>query len=157
MHRHKHLFEQVVSFGNLLAAAREALRGRRWRKPGASFYAELEKHLVDLHAELSGGYYCPGDYHYFKIFEPKERMVAAEPFRDRVVHHAIVRVRSAPFRAPFHRRFFCQPAGQGYARTHAARGAIRAAIRVCPQVRCPEILSQHRPRRADVAGRAGSG
>ena len=49
MHRHKHLFEQVVSFENVLAAAREALRGKRWREPGASFYADLERQVVDLH------------------------------------------------------------------------------------------------------------
>ncbi len=33
-----------------------------------------------------------GAYRYFKIYEPKERIVAAAPFRDRVVHHALVRV-----------------------------------------------------------------
>ena len=35
MRRHKHLFEQVVSFDNLLGAARDALRGRRLRQPMA--------------------------------------------------------------------------------------------------------------------------
>ena len=43
MRRHKHLFEEVVSFDNLLGAARDALRGRRLRQPGASFYASLEE------------------------------------------------------------------------------------------------------------------
>ena len=101
MHRHKHLFEQVVSFENVLAAAREALRGKRCREPGASFYADLERQVVDLQAELSGEVYRPGDYHYFRIHEPKERSVAAAPFRDRVVHHAIVRV----IQPIFERRF----------------------------------------------------
>jgi RNA-directed DNA polymerase len=64
MHRHKHLFEQVVSFENVLAAAREALRGKRWREPGASFYADLERQVLDLQAELSGEAYRPGEYHY---------------------------------------------------------------------------------------------
>lgn len=92
MRRHKHLFEQVVSFGNLLGAARDALLGRRLRQPGASFYANLEHEVVDLQSELASETYEPGDYHYFRIHEPKERVVAAAPFRDRVVHHAIVRV-----------------------------------------------------------------
>lgn len=52
MRRHKHLFEQVVRFENLLDAARVALRGQRLQQPGASFYANLEQEVVDLQAEL---------------------------------------------------------------------------------------------------------
>jgi retron-type reverse transcriptase len=92
VHRHKQLFEQVCSFDNLYAAARKALCGKRTRPPGAAFFGDLEKELVGLHQELSGGIYQHGGYHYFLIHEPKERLVAAAPFRDRVVHHAIVRV-----------------------------------------------------------------
>lgn len=117
MHRHKHLFDQVVSFDNVLAAARDALRGKRSRQPGASFYTDLEKHVVDLHAELSGGVYSPGDYHYFRIYEPKERLVAAAPFRDRVVHHAIVRVIQPLFERRFIEDSFASRPGKG---THAA-------------------------------------
>jgi len=99
--RHKHLCDDVVFFTNLLAAARDALRGKRGREPGASFYADLEEHVVDLHAALRDGDYQPGQYHDFHIYEPKQRLVAAAPFRDRVVHHAIVRV----IQPIFERRF----------------------------------------------------
>lgn len=117
MRRHKHLFEQVVSLHNLLAAARGALRGKRCREPGASFYAGLESHVVDLHTELSTDVYRPGAYHYFRIHEPKERIVAAAPFRDRVVHHAVVRVIQPLFERRFiEDSFACRP-GKG---THAA-------------------------------------
>ena len=34
---------------------------------------------------LASGEYRSGPYTYFRIFEPKERLVAAAPFRDRVV------------------------------------------------------------------------
>ncbi len=101
MRRHKHLFEEVVSFDNLMGAARDALRGRRLRQPGASFYASLEEQVVDLQSELSSETYQPGDYHYFRIYEPKERVVAAAPFRDRVVHHAIVLSVGRPENAGF--------------------------------------------------------
>ncbi len=46
--------------------------------------------------ELCDGSYCPGRYHYFKIHEPKERVVAPAPFRHRVAHHALVRVIEKP-------------------------------------------------------------
>ncbi|MEA3279920.1 MAG: hypothetical protein U9Q38_04910 [Thermodesulfobacteriota bacterium] len=92
MKRHKHLYEQVCSFENLHAAAYAALRGKRGKKPAAAFFADLEEELVALRTELLSGTYQHGGYHYFQIHEPKERRVAAAPFRDRVVHHAIVRV-----------------------------------------------------------------
>ena len=79
MHRHKHLFEQVCSLDNLYGAARKALRGKRSRLPGAAFLGEMEKELVSLHDELATGTYEHGGYHYFRIYEPKERLVAAAP------------------------------------------------------------------------------
>ena len=134
MRRHKHLFEEVVSFDNLLGAARDALRGRRLRQPGASFYASLEQHVVDLQSELSSETYQPGDYHYFRIYEPKERVVAAAPFRDRVVHHAIVRVVQPIFEKRFIEDSFASRPGKG---THAAmRRASQFAQRFPYALKC---------------------
>ena len=129
MRRHKHLFEQVASLTNLLGAAKEALRGKRFRPPGAAFFLELEKELVRLHEELQGGSYLPGDYHYFTIREPKERLVAAAPFRDRVVHHAIVRVIQPLFERRFIEDSFASRPGKG---THAA---MRSAAQFAKQYR----------------------
>ena len=117
MKRHKHLFEQVASLGNLLGAAKNALRGKRSKQPGAAFFLEFEKELVSLHEELLSGEYKPGAYHYFKIYEPKERRVAAAPFRDRVAHHAIVRVIQPIFERRFIEDSFASRPGKG---THAA-------------------------------------
>jgi retron-type reverse transcriptase len=75
-----------------------------------------------LHEELTSGAYRPGEYTYFTIHEPKERRVAAAPFRDRVVHHALVRVLQPLFERRFiEDSFACRP-GKG---THA--GMRRAA------------------------------
>jgi len=49
----------------------------------------LEQELFRLQHELENGDYQPGPYHTFTIREPKERQIAAAPFRDRVVHHAV--------------------------------------------------------------------
>jgi retron-type reverse transcriptase len=122
MKRYKHLFEQVCSFENLHAAAYAALRGKRGKKPAAAFFANLEEELVALRFELLDGTYRHGDYHYFQIHEPKERRVAAAPFRDRVVHHAIVRVVEPLFEARFIEDSFACRKGKG---THA--GMRRAA------------------------------
>ncbi len=114
---HKHLFEQIVSLPNLFGAARDALRGKRSRSPAASFFADLEGEVVTLRDELESETYQHGAYHYFTIHEPKERMVAAAPFRDRVVHHAIVRVLTPIFEPRFISDSFACRKGKG---THAA-------------------------------------
>ena len=117
MHRVKHLFEQVCSMRNLRLAAKEALRGKRSRLPGATFFMEMEKELPALHEELHDGTYRHGGYHYFWIHDPKDRLVAAAPFRDRVVHHAIVRVIEPIFERRFIEDSFACRKGKG---THAA-------------------------------------
>jgi len=115
-------------------AAKEALRGKRTRLPGAMFFADQEKELPALHEELSDGTYRHGGYHYFRIYEPKERLVAAAPFRDRVVHHAIVRVIEPIFEKRFiEDSFACRP-GKG---THAAmRRALHFARRFPYALKC---------------------
>ncbi len=122
MKRHKRLFEQVCSFENLHAAAYAAMRGKRGKLPAACFFANLEEELVALRTELLGGTYRHGGYHYFRIYEPKERLVAAAEFRDRVVHHAVVRVIEPFFEPRFIEDSFACRTGKG---THA--GMRRAA------------------------------
>jgi RNA-directed DNA polymerase len=102
MKRVGNLYEQIVSFDNLRQAADAALkRGKRRKMPGARFFLNLEHELAELHCELNTGAYRHGGYTYFNIHEPKERQVAAAAFRDRVVHHAIVRVLEPVFETRF--------------------------------------------------------
>lgn len=117
MKRHRDLFEQVSSYENLFAAAHKAWRGKRSRRPAAEFYSRFEEEIVSLRAELLSGNYRHGDYHYFQIHDPKERTVAAAPFRDRVVHHALVRVLEPIFEKRFIEDSFACRKGKG---THAA-------------------------------------
>jgi retron-type reverse transcriptase len=118
MKTHKHLFEQVCSLENILAASREALKnGKRAKPPGARYFADLEKHAVRLRRELLEGTYRHGGYTYFKVHEPKERLVAAAACRDRVLHHAIVRVLEPIFERRFIEDSFACRKGKG---THAA-------------------------------------
>lgn len=101
MKRHKDLWGKVISLENLAAAARAALRGKRSTLTGAGFFAEWETEVVRLERELREGSYAPGEYHYFEIPDPKPRVIAAAPFRDRVVHHALVQVLEPLFEPRF--------------------------------------------------------
>lgn len=66
-----------------------ASRGRRYKDAAADFNFFLEQEIDCLEKELSTKTYCHGKYRTFTIYEPKERKIAAAPFRDRVIHHAV--------------------------------------------------------------------
>jgi RNA-directed DNA polymerase len=86
------VWQQLVSFENLLLAYRKARRGKSRRPSVAGFECNLEKELLQLQRELQSGEYLPGDYRLFTLYERKPRQISAAPFRDRVVHHAIMNV-----------------------------------------------------------------
>lgn len=86
------LFGKVASFENLNLAAGKAMRGCGRTGETCRFFFHLERELCTLQAELESESYQPGQYRYFTVHDPKERQIAVAPFRDRVVHHAIVNV-----------------------------------------------------------------
>jgi retron-type reverse transcriptase len=56
------------------------------------FSKNLEENLVNIQNHLIWKSYRPGAYRYFTIHEPKERLIAALPFTDRVVQHALCNI-----------------------------------------------------------------
>jgi len=92
MKRAGNLFEKIVSFENLLLAARKAQRGKRFKNEVLAFNRRLEENLLRLRDALRCGDYAPGAYRTFEIYEPKRRLISAAPYRDRVVHHALCNV-----------------------------------------------------------------
>ena len=100
--RHGNLSEQVISFEALLRAAEQARKGKRFRPAVASFHFDQERALWKLNEELSTKTYRPGAYRSFFICEPKKRQISAAPYRDRVVHHALVNVLEPIYERTFH-------------------------------------------------------
>jgi retron-type reverse transcriptase len=121
------LYEQVWAFENLLAAARQARRGKRNRADVAAFHFRLEEELFRLQGELRGKTYQPGAYRAFYIRDPKRRLISAAPYRDRVVHHALCRVIEPVFEPGFIFASYANRAGKGTHRAldHATRLARR--------------------------------
>ncbi len=95
------IWSQLVSFENLLNAYYKARRGKRDSTDVAEFTLNLEGELIRLQQELIAGEYQPGHYRLFTIYERKPRLIAAAPFRDRVVHHAIMNCIEAPLDRTF--------------------------------------------------------
>lgn len=88
----KNVFSQIASFENLYLAYKQARKCKRVRDYVIEFEECLEENLLELSAQLNAGTYIPGKYRNFFIYEPKARLISAAPFRDRIVHHAIIQV-----------------------------------------------------------------
>lgn len=110
---HGNLFPRLLDFGTLLAAFGKARRGKRHKPDVVRFDLELEPELLRLQAELAAGTYRPGPYRSFYVNEQKRRLITAAPFRDRVVHHALLAVLEPVFEPAFiHDSYACR-AGKG--------------------------------------------
>ena len=124
--RYADLYPQITTFENLYLAYRKAARGKRGQVAVATFEFDLERNLFDLQAELEAQTYTPGAYTSFHIREAKRRLVSAAPFRDRVVHHALVNVIEPIFERTFIGDSYANRKGKG---THAALDRAQAFAR----------------------------
>ncbi len=114
---HDGLFDRIANFEALRVAARKAILGKRKKEGAAGFQANLERELLRLERSLLDGSYRPGRYTEILVREPKERLVSAAPFRDRVVHHALCAVVAPIFEAGFIGNSYANRTGKG---THRA-------------------------------------
>lgn len=113
----KNLYSKIITFENLLCAAYQAARGKREQENVLRFFNRLEENLLALQEALQSQTYCPGTYSTFQIYEPKPRMISAAPFRDRVVHHALINVIGELFERSFIFDSYANRVGKG---THRA-------------------------------------
>jgi retron-type reverse transcriptase len=90
MKRLGNIWPDLIDLENLLCAYRKARKGKQSTPAVAEFTLNLESELLVLQQELAAFSYRPGGYRLFTIYERKNRQIAAAPFRDRVVHHAIM-------------------------------------------------------------------
>ncbi len=85
------LFERLYRLDELEAAASATVRGKRRRPDVARFLFRLDHELEKLSRELSEQTYRPSDFDVVSIRDPKPRLIARVPIRDRVVQTALVR------------------------------------------------------------------
>lgn len=126
--RYGQLFEQIVTFDNLYNAYLKARRNKRYRGEVLKFTARLEENLIQIQNELIWETYRTGQYRTFYVFEPKRRLVAALPFEDRVVQHAIVAVIEPLFERQFIGDSYACRKGKGM---HAGTDKLQRWLREC--------------------------
>jgi len=117
MKTYARLYPQLCSFENLYQSYRAARRGKRMHASVAAFEYDQEGELLRLRDELQARAWQPGPYHSFYIHDPKRRLISAAPFRDRVVHHALVNVIEPIWEARFIHDTYANRVGKG---THRA-------------------------------------
>ncbi len=87
----------------------------------ARYLLDLEANTLDLEEELRSGTWRPEGYRVFRITDPKERTICAAPFRDRVVHQALVQVVESLIERAFIFDSYACRRGKG---THAALARV---------------------------------
>ncbi len=113
-------FEEIVSYHALRAAWQRYRPGKRMRPAVAAFEIHADRSLLYLSREMLAGSYRHNPYRLMRITDPKPRLIAVAPVRDRIVHTAIYRAL-----APFFNRSFIK---DSYACLEG-RGSHRAVLR----------------------------
>lgn len=163
MKRYGNLWPQIIDFENLLQAARQAQRCKRFRPNVLAFNYNLESELQALQHELTTQTYQPGTYRTFQILDPKPRFISAAPYRDRVVHHALCNIITPCIDATFIHDSYANRVRKGshralrrfiqFARTHRYvlqcdirkyfptidHSILKAQLRA--KIKCPQTLS----------------
>lgn len=86
------MFESICAWENLELAARLCRRRKRYRQYAEDFELRRETVLGKIRGELLASEWRPSPYRVFTIFDPKERLIGAPCYRDRIVHHALCNV-----------------------------------------------------------------
>lgn len=86
------VYDAMWQWDNLRLAFWRAAKAARNGSAVRKFEAELEKNLRILQNDLQNEEVSSCGYTRFIIHDPKERMITAPSFRDRVLHHAIMNV-----------------------------------------------------------------
>lgn len=86
------LMNDIADPDNLRLAFWKARKGKEDKPEVIEFRKQLDANLFSLRNDMLNGSVEVGNYHYFTIHDPKERVICAAPFRQRVFHHAVMNI-----------------------------------------------------------------
>lgn len=81
-------FEEVFSFSNLLKMHKKCRVGKSHKREVIQFELKLGENLVALSKQIKKGYKV-SNYKIFQIYEPKQRVIEALPYKDRLAQMAL--------------------------------------------------------------------
>lgn len=126
-----HLFERVVSHDNLALAVWRAQRGKANKQEVRDFCADVERGIAEVRHMLLTGDMSRHPYRYFRIHDPKERLICAAPFTLRVMHHALMNVCGPPMDSKQIANSFACRKGKGQYAALARAGAYHRRNEWC--------------------------
>lgn len=93
MKRYGNLIEHIADSDNIHHAFYLASKGRH-KKPEIQrwLFSDTEKKIVSIGKAFLNKSIKAGNYHSFKVYEPKQRLIYASAFDERVVQHALMRI-----------------------------------------------------------------
>lgn len=121
------LFHRLCQASHLNAACDFTVRGKRRRPEVAWFLFRREDELRTLRDEIATGRYRPAELEWVTIRDPKPRLIARLPIRDRVAQNAVVLLLQPIFERSLRPEAFACRRGYG---TH------RAVLRLLELLRC---------------------
>lgn len=77
--------ENIFTFENLYNAHKSCRKSKQHKGEVIRFEIDLSRNITNIIKDLLSGKYKVGQYRTFKIFEPKERIIEALPYKDRVI------------------------------------------------------------------------
>ena len=84
--------DQILGRNNLYLAFWKARKGKNAFDYVEVYRNDLENNINELQSEIKNAQVLVGNYNYFKVYDPKERVICAADFRERVLHHALMNV-----------------------------------------------------------------
>lgn len=107
------LFPMVYDFDNLYAAYLDVARGKREHRDFVDFSRNIEENLISIQNNLIWKRYQAGPVVSFYVYEPKKRFITRPTLRDRIVHHALMRVVEDEFYRVYRRYSYACYKGRG--------------------------------------------
>lgn len=90
MKRTNNLIEKISETDNLYLAFWKASKGKRYSKDVLIYQKNLDENLLNLQYQINEGKVNVGKYKFFTVHDPKERLICAAEFSERVLHHALM-------------------------------------------------------------------
>lgn len=101
MKTYKNLYQNIFYFGNLFIAYKKARKDKTKKIYVKEFEKDLIKNLFNLEKELKDQTYNPLPLKTFILRDPKTRKISKSNFRDRIIHHALIRIIEPIFEKSF--------------------------------------------------------
>ena len=131
MKRVGYLMDKISDPENLRLAYYKAQKGKQGTSSVMEYVANIDNNIYTLREKLIDGTFSPGTYNYFRIFDPKERLICAASFEERIVHHAIMNICKPYFERHLIHDTYATREGKG---VYSAINRARYGMRRCSYV-----------------------